>query len=94
MSWTGQLLCGRGQETGHENNEGSSPPEEIGRNGGDHGLHVGLGGRKNHSAALVFATFFRAESDQNSSQRRWCENRNVLIASNPDGASFLHRSIE
>src|SRR5436190_9860575 len=31
------------------------------------GLHVGSGGRKNHSAALVFATFFRAESDQNSS---------------------------
>jgi hypothetical protein len=65
--WTGQLLCGRGQETGHENDEGSSPPEEIGRKGGDHGLHAGLGRRKNHSAALVFATFFRAESDYNSS---------------------------
>jgi hypothetical protein len=63
----GQLLCGRGQETGHENDEGSSPQEEIGRNGGGHGLHVGLGRGKNHSAALVFATFFRAESEQNSS---------------------------
>jgi hypothetical protein len=42
----GQLLCGRGQETGHENDEGSSPQEEIGRNGGGHGLHVGLGGGK------------------------------------------------
>jgi hypothetical protein len=40
------LLCGGGQEAGHEQDEDSGPPEEIGRNGGDHGEYTGYTGDK------------------------------------------------